>query len=252
MQPLSSFFNLRAIRTQSNLQNMNLPLRKSILTYFVFLLLCIAGIVYGNYFVEPYPFLRVWNWIPVAMLLIGVPFLFLQKDARVPEFWSEKISNRSRIWIPALIGIGFGLLDVMIIKAILHPEPYSELPPFLQPFPYSLFLYFSGAFEVEVFYRLIPIVLVLFIFAKVAKGKYHSQAFWLIAVITALREPLEQMPSGETWFIAYALLSGFLMNFVQAVYFKHAGFIATLSVRLGHYLMWHILLGIYVELVELG
>lgn len=230
---------------------MNYGTKKSILTYLSFLLVCIVGIFCAKYLMEPYPFLRVWNWISVGVLLIGIPFVFLQKQAGIPEFWSKEISNRNRIWFPALIGIVFGILDVWIIKGILHPEPYSELPPFLQPFPYSIFLYFSGAFEVEVFYRLIPIVLVLFIFSKIKKGKYFSHAFWVIAVLTAIREPLEQMPSGETWFIVYALISGFSMNFIQALYFKKSGFIANLSLRLGHYLVWHILLGVYVELVEL-
>ncbi|OOG72814.1 hypothetical protein [Algoriphagus sp. A40] len=231
---------------------MNKALKKSILTYLIFLLICIAGIFWSKYLVDTYPFLRTWGWVSVVILLIGIPFLFLQKQAGIPEFWTKEISNRNRIWIPALIGIGFGILDVIIIKGILHPEPYTELPPFLQPFPYSLFLYFSGAFEVEVFYRLIPIVLVLFIFSKIEKGKYQTQAFWIIAVLTAIREPLEQMPSGETWFIAYALISGFGMNFIQAVYFKKSGFIANLSLRLGHYLVWHILLGLYVQMVGLG
>lgn len=230
---------------------MNYGTKKSILTYLSFLLVCIVGIFWAKYLMEPYPFLRVWNWISVGVLLIGIPFVFLQKQAGIPEFWSKEISNRNRIWFPALIGIVFGILDVWIIKGILHPEPYSELPPFLQPFPYSIFLYFSGAFEVEVFYRLIPIVLVLFIFSKIKKGKYFSHAFWVIAVLTAIREPLEQMPGGETWFIVYALISGFSMNFIQALYFKKSGFIANLSLRLGHYLVWHILLGVYVELVEL-
>lgn len=231
---------------------MNPALKNSLFTYFIFLSLCIAGIFWAKLFVEPYPFLRIWDGISVAVLLLGIPFLFLQKQAKIPEFWAKEISNRNRIWIPALIGLGFGILDVWIIKGILHPEPYTDLPPFLQPFPYSLFLYFSGAFEVEIFYRLVPIVLVLFIFSKIEKGKYQNQAFWVMAILTAIREPLEQMPSGETWFIAYALISGFSMNFIQAIFFKKSGFIANLSLRLGHYLVWHILLGVYVELVELG
>jgi hypothetical protein len=185
------------------------------------------------------------------ILGVGLPFLFLQKQAGIPEFWEKQVSNRIRIWTPALIGIAFGILDVAIIKVILHPEPYSELPPFLQPFPYSLFLYFSGAFEVEIFYRLIPIILVLFVFSKIKNGAYQNQAFWVVAFLTALREPLEQMPSGETWFVSYALISGFAMNFLQAIYLKKAGFMANLSLRLSHYLIWHILLGIYVEWMEL-
>lgn len=231
---------------------MKSSLKKSLFTYILCIAICAMGIIWGNYFVTPYPFLRVWNWELIFLMLLGIPFILLQGRAGIPEFWEDKISNKTSIWITGLIGICFGILDVVIIKGILHPEPYTELPPFLQPFPYSIFLYFSGAFEVEVFYRLIPIVLILFIFSKIKEGNYQNQAFWVIAILTSLREPLEQMPSGSAWFIAYALVSGFAMNFIQAIYFKKSGFISSLSIRLGHYLIWHIALGIYVEFLELG
>jgi len=133
----------------------------------------------------------------------------------------------------------------------MHPEPYSELPPFLQPFPYSTFLYFSGAFEIEVFYRLIPLTLILLLGKWFTNGKYFKIFLWTAIVLTSLREPLEQFPNGELWFIIYTLLTGFLMNFLQAVYFKNAGFLASITLRLGHYLFWHILLGIYVQYFEL-
>lgn len=41
------------------------------------------------------------------------------------------------------------------------------------------------------------------------------------------------------------------MNFLQAIHYRKAEFLATLSLRLGHYLLWHVLLGVYVENVEL-
>ena len=79
---------------------------------------------------------------------------------------------------------------------------------------------------------------------KLLKGKYDNQVFIIAAILTSLREPIEQMPSGSNLFIVYALTTGFLMNLVQAFYFRKAGFLASLFVRLGHYLIWHILLGI--------
>lgn len=226
--------------------------KKSILIYVGMLSICGLGIWYGNNMVEPYPMLRIWEWSNVLILLIGMPFIFLFEKAKIPQFLDPRVSSKNRFLIPILIGLFFGILDVWIVKFILHPEPYSELPPFLQPFPYSILLYFSGAFEIEIFYRLIPITLGLFIASKIKNGKYLPQTFWILAVLTALREPLEQFPSGEIWFVVYALISGFAMNFLQAVYFKKAGFLASLNIRLGHYLLWHILLGVYVEMVELS
>lgn len=225
--------------------------KQNIIFYAAFLIIAITGIIYGNTIKSNFSFLRVWEYQNILILLLGVPFLFLQPKANLPNFLEDSISNKQRLLKPFLIGTAFGILDVIIIKIIMHPEPYIELPPFLQPFPYSIFLYFSGAFEIEVFYRLIPLTLILLLGKWLANGKYFNIFLWTGIVLTSLREPLEQFPNGELWFVTYALLTGFLMNFLQAIYFKKAGFLASITLRLGHYLFWHILLGIYVQHFEL-
>ena len=226
--------------------------QRNILLYSSFLLIALVGIFYGNVIKSNQFFLRIWEFQNILILGLGIPFLFLQSKASLPNFFENNISNKKRFVHPLLIGIIFGLLDILVIKVIQHQEPYTELPPFLQPFPYSLFLYFSGALEIEVFYRLIPMTLILLLGKWIADGKYFTYFLWTAVVATSLREPLEQLPNGSDWFIAYSLLTGFLMNGAQALYFKHAGFLASLTLRLGHYLFWHILLGIYVEYVELA
>jgi hypothetical protein len=225
--------------------------QQNIIIYVAFLLIAAIGIIYGNAIKNNFTFLRVWEYQNILILLLGIPFLFLQSKVNLPNFLEDNITNKQRFQRPLLIGALFGILDVIVIKGLLHPEPYTELPPFLQPFPYSIFLYFSGAFEIEVFYRLIPLTVILLLGKWVAGGKYISIFLWTTIILTSLREPLEQLPNGELWFIAYSLFTGFLMNFFQALSFKNAGFLASLTVRLGHYLFWHILLGIYVQYLEL-
>lgn len=219
--------------------------------YSSFMLIAIIGIIYGNAISNHFSFLRVWNYQNILFLLLGIPFLFLQTKANLPNFLEENISKNQRFLIPFLIGAAFGILDVLVIKFVMHPQPYTELPPFLQPFPYSIFLYFSGAFEIEVFYRLIPLTIILLLGKWFLKGKYFNIFLWTAIILTSLREPLEQLPDGDAWLVIYSFLSGFLMNFFQATYFKKAGFLASLTLRLGHYLFWHILLGIYVQYIEL-
>ncbi|HSF45576.1 MAG TPA: hypothetical protein VLA58_06175, partial [Chitinophagaceae bacterium] len=80
----------------------------------------------------------------ILMSIIAI-FLFFQPAAGFPSPLDKRISNKKRFWTPALAGIIFGLLDILVIRGILHPEPYTTLPPFLQPFPYSVFLYINGA-----------------------------------------------------------------------------------------------------------
>lgn len=225
--------------------------KQNIIIYAAFLIVAVIGILFGNEIKDNFTFFRVWDYKNILILLLGIPFLFIQTKANLPNFLEDSISNKQRFLKPFLIGTLFGILDVIIIKIIMHPEPYTELPPFLQPFPYSIFLYFSGAFEIEVFYRLIPLTLILLIGKWFASGKYYNIFLWTAIVLTSVREPIEQFPNGELWFVIYSLLTGFLMNFLQAIYFKNAGFLASITLRLGHYLFWHILLGFYVQYFEL-
>lgn len=148
-------------------------------------------------------------------------------------------------------GNDFGLLDLIVVKIMMHPEPYTEMPPFLQPFPYSIFLYSSGALEIELYYRMMPLTIVLLINNLLFKGKYQNILFIILGIITSLIEPIQQFPEGAVWFIVYATLSGIAMNAWQFRSYLKYGFLASLAVRLGHYLIWHILLGIYVQYIEL-
>lgn len=211
----------------------------------------VAGIYYGHAIILQHKSLRVWGFEDILFLLIGMPFLFLQRKVGIPNFLDDQIQNRKRLLEPILIGAFFGLMDIFIIKIIQHPEPFKALPPFLQPFPYSIFLYFSGAIEIEIFYRLIPMTTLLLLGKWISKGKYFNYFLWSSILFTSIREPLEQMPTGSAWFIVYSLITGFLMNYLQAIYYKNAGFLASLNLRLGHYIFWHILLGVYVQYVEL-
>lgn len=215
--------------------------------YAAFLLLAAVGIVYGNTLHDPWPGLRLWDWSDWAWLLAGIPFLFLQAKAGLPEVWDERQRLRNRLYFPLGYGILFGLADLIIIEHILPHPPHSTLPPYTQPFPYSVFLYGSGGFEVEVFYRLIPITLGMLFLQRWREGRFAQAGFVTLAILTALREPLEQWPSGPAWFVAYALASGFAMNMLQALLLRKLGFAAPVAVRMGHYLIWHILNGILIQ-----
>ncbi len=224
---------------------------KNLFIYLSFLLIALIGIFYGNSIKNEFELLRIWDTSNILLLLLGIPFLFLFDRLQIPNFWENSIANKHKFYLPIAIGAVFGLLDIFVIKIVMHPEPYSSLPPYLQPFPYSLFLFFSGALEIEVFYRLIPISLILLLSLVIKKNSNSNYFFWIVAVLTAIREPIEQLPSEGTLFIVYSLCTGFLMNFLQAIFFKKYGFLSCLFIRLGHYLFWHILLGVYVEFIEL-
>lgn len=218
---------------------------RSLLTYFLFLVFASIGIIYSRYL--SYSNLRAWEIQNILILLIGVPFLWLLPKAKLEFLPANNFQLRKQTTIPLLIGVLFGMLDLIVIEYILPHPIHTSLPPYTQPFPYSLFLYFSGAFEIEVFYRLIPITIILFVFNKYKEGKYFNAAFIVAAILTSIREPLEQMPTGPSWFVVYSLVSGFGMNYLQAYFFKKYSFISSLTIRLGHYLIWHILNGMMIQ-----
>lgn len=229
----------------------DVQIKYNLITFMAGIIISALGILYGNQIRDQFDFLRVWEIQNIFFLVAALPFLFLQTKADLPNFWENGISNKQRFLIPVSIGVFFGILDIIVIKMILHPEVYTELPPFLQPFPYSCFLFFSGSLEIEIFYRLIPLTMILLLGKWYKKGQYFHLFFWAGVVVTSVREPLEQLPQGAPWLVVYALCTGFLMNSLQAIYYRKSGFLASLSVRWGHYLLWHILLGIYVQYFEL-
>jgi hypothetical protein len=209
-----------------------------------------ATIIYGAAIADDYAFIRQWGWINLAWIALAIPFLLVQEKAGLPHWYGRGISARQKWLMPVLAGMGFGLLDVLVIKGIMHPEPYDTLPPFLQPFPYSIFLYPSGALDVEIFYRLIPITIAAWIGKKWFSPVVAKRILWTVVVLSALREPLEQWPEGAPWFMVYSLLTGFAMNLLQGICMVRYGFASSLALRLGHYLVWHIGLGVYVQFVE--
>ncbi len=186
------------------------------------------------------------------IVLAGCIAAGFQRQAGFPELLQRTISNRQRFVLPLLTGLLFALPDVILVKFMQNPGPYEALPPYFQPFPFSVLHYFTGAIYSEVYFRLILFTLLMALTRNFLAVRYYDVVFRTLALLTAAWEPLAQWPQGPSWFVVYCVLSGFVFNLVQAWYFKKAGFLAALSVRLGHYLLWHILLGLYVELFELS
>lgn len=224
--------------------------RYELLTGLILLTVVVITILYGASLEQSGVTVRRWSWDNLFLVLPVLPLLFLQQKASLPAI--QTIHEKKNGWLSTFgVGMLFGLLDVLIIKVILHPAPYKEMPPFLQTFPYSTFLYSSGALEVELYYRMIPLTVFLLINTYLLKKKFRNIFIIGLGIITSIIEPIQQFPDGAWWFIIYATASGVAMNAWQFRSYLKYGFTASLAVRLGHYLIWHVLLGIYVEFAEL-
>ncbi len=98
-------------------------IRVNIIIYCSFLAFGIVGIIFGNAIKNEYSFLRIWEFQNILILLICVPFLFLQSKANLPDFLDKKVLNTEKFLKPFLIG-AVGLMD-----AICFDESTDKLFP---------------------------------------------------------------------------------------------------------------------------
>ena len=182
--------------------------------------------------------------------LIGV---WLASRTGFPRPWHPDVSPWRWLIVPALIGMGFGLItiaDELMFHWIAIFQTKGLGPTFNTPFPGSLLLYSGGAIIVEVIYRLLPIPLLLWLVSSIIlRRRAQTQTFWVLAAITSLLEPASQdlsfLPYGIVP-VAASFLPDYAFNFVQAAYFRRFGFLSAIVVRLAVYLVWHILYGNFI------
>lgn len=202
--------------------------------------------LYGLEMEDGVSFIRVIGWMDFLWLGIGWVLANFQIQAGLPEIFGK--SGEMKKWfLPFLVGMGFAALDVLAIEFILNDEPHQTLPPYTQPFPYSIFLYFAGGLYMELFYKLIPMTVFLLVFEKFLTGNLKKYLTYLLIFLLSVWEPISQLPSDPMWFVVYAFASGFAFNFTQIYFFRKMGWLYSLFCRLGLYLVWHVLLGIWIE-----
>ena len=81
--------------------------KQNIIIYAAFLIIAVIGIIYGNEIKNNFTFFRVWDYKNIIILLLGIPFLFLQSKANLPNFLEDSISNKQRFFYLFLIGTVF-------------------------------------------------------------------------------------------------------------------------------------------------
>lgn len=225
--------------------------RKDLFFLGAMVLLVEATILAGDLMEDSGISVRRWYWDNFWIVLALFSCAGFQQRIGLPPVAGNRppsISHGKGL----LAGIVFGLLDVLVIKVILHPQPYESLPPFLQPFPYSALLYPAGALEIETTYRLLPLTILLLLQQLIFGARYRWHVIIAVGILSSLAEPILQFPAdGAVWFMVYATISGIMMNALEYFFLVKNGFASGLLVRLGHYLIWHIALGIFVEYYEL-
>jgi hypothetical protein len=98
----------------------------------------------------------------------------------------------------------------------------------------------------------LPVSLLLWLIAGVVlRGRGEAPIFWVLALLASAIEPLQQGPDvlaaagGSITMLGFALYAvhSFGFNFSAAVLFRRYGLLAPILVRVGNYIIWHILFG---------
>jgi hypothetical protein len=193
---------------------------------------------------------KVFEWQFLALwAALGVAGVTLSERTGFPPAW-EKGSARSRLLIPALWGIGFGLLAIATDAATGWTNALAAKlgqPSIHIPFPASVLIYPGGAVIVEILYRLFLIPVLLWIVSSLLlRGKGREATFWTLAALTSLLEPLGDLGLRDQGLptMAAVFVQDYALNFTQAWIFRRRGFLAAIAVRVAFYVVWHVLRGL--------
>jgi hypothetical protein len=193
----------------------------------------------------------VFEWRFLALwTVLGLLGVVLSGPTGFPDPLDDRISNGRRYGLPALLGLGLGVLAVAT-DAVTHWTRFvadrMHLPSIHIAFPASVLVYTGGAVIVEVIYRLLPIPLLVFLISNLLlKGRGRERTFWILAVPLSSVEAFGDLGLRELGFptMAAVFVQDYALNLVQAWVFRRAGFLAALLVRVVFYLVWHVLWGL--------
>ncbi|OGN98726.1 MAG: hypothetical protein A2Z71_06650 [Chloroflexi bacterium RBG_13_50_21] len=180
-----------------------------------------------------------------SIWLVGWVGVFLAPRTGFADMWQKDITNLKRWLIPFLIGLGFGLLS--IIFDLLQPLGEGSLIKF----PASLVAYPLAGILEEIIFRLFLTTTIVWIISEILlRGRWKEAVFWGTSIFLGIFYTLSQLNLyqnlAETLDIL-VLVQFFTMiaaNFIVAAFlYRKYGFLAALSMRMGDYLLWHILWG---------
>lgn len=202
----------------------------------------------------------IFSWQVILIFsLLGLIGVWLADRTGFMPALDPRVSNRQRYWIPLLIGGGIGavasLLD-LVTKGTQFIASNMGVESFNTDYPLSLFVYTSGTVIVEALFRLFPLPVLLWLISYVVlKKRWPEQTFWALALLLSFLEPLFQLIGQMTpevmanfwpFFVALflpVLLTNYPMGVAQAYAFRRYGFLASFTLRMGYYIIWHIVYG---------
>lgn len=193
---------------------------------------------------------QLFRWPVIGLLtVLGGISAWLVPRAGLLELWDARISARTRLLLPVVAGLALGVVNLAIhtftgfAKLLAAAANVASINV---AFPASLLFYSAGAIIIESGYRLILIAPPLWLISTLLLRKRgHTAVFWVLALLIAALEPMDQMG-----FVAadreIMLISGtftYAVNVFEAYLLWRRGFLAPLAFRIAFYLVWHVVGG---------
>ena len=130
----------------------------------------------------------VFAWPMIGVLtVIGTLGVWLSDWVGIPGLWDDRVALRDRLWLPLLVGAGFGVLAIVVDWTTgwaAQTAAYLKLPSIHIPFPQSLLIYPVGAIIVDIIYYLLFIPLLVWLISNVLlKGHGQNIVFWCVGVV---------------------------------------------------------------------
>jgi len=208
-----------------------------------------------------------WDKI-IIFSFIGLVGVWLADRTGFMPALDPRVSNRQRYLIPLLVGGGLGalaiLLDLITNGTQFIAENMGE-SSYNTDFLTSLFVYTSGTVMVESIFRLFLFPALLGLISYVLlKKRWQEQIFWMLVIPLSFLEALGQLSGQLTanvmenfgpFFLAIflpMLATNYPMAVAQAYFFRKYGFLASFTLRMGYYIIWHILYGSLIFLLLNG
>ena len=202
----------------------------------------------------------IFSWQVIAIFsLLGLAGVWLADRTGFMPALDPRVSNRQRYLIPLLIGGGIGMLASLLDLVTKGTQFLAEnmgVESFNTDYPVSLFVYTSGTVIVESLFRLFPLPVLLWLISYVIlKKRWQEQTFWTLAILLSFVEPLFQLIGqmtpevmenfGQFFVMLFLpfLLTNYPMGVAQAYVFRRYGFLASFTLRMGYYIIWHIVYG---------
>ena len=198
----------------------------------------------------------LFDWTSLGVFAaLGLVGVVLAERTGFPAAWDAHISNRQRLLIPALVGLGIGALAVVIDLLTGGSEATARAmgqSSFNIDFPGSLLAYSAGGILVDVQYRLFTVPFLLWLVSNILlRGRGQARTFWVLAAVSTLFEPLLQgvglfiMGGGvvTVGMLAAYMVTAISLNLAQVLFYRRYGLVASVLVRQADYLVWHIAYG---------